>query len=279
MMRGIGVLAALLLVAAAPPPPPESDQIIVQGRTEPMVRSYVEKVVKPQFGHQIARWNAPICVTVSGMADLYANYITQRIAVLAGDLKIPVEAKGCQPTVTIKMTDHADALAKALVETRPKRVGNVNNDTLLPASEIAAIEAPRTIRWLTASETVSNDGKPIGGHGVAYNYIYSPTLIGTSVREDVVAKLVLIDESKLSNVTLSQLADYIAFVVFTTPDLGSDFSGTDSILALFPAGTGTTPAGLTGQDRAFLAALYTTAPDRTAAQQKSAIRSKLKGGK
>ena len=276
MARGTVAIAAFALAAA--PPPPASDPIIVQARTAPMMRSYVDKAVKPEQGHQLARWNKPICLSIMGMADTYAGYIRKHFSVLADDLKVRLLPPGCTTNVFVKMTDRADALAKSLVEAPLKQIGNSNRGTRLPVSEIAAIEAPRTIRWMTSTETVSNDGVPFSDAPFPVNRLYSPSLIGSGVREDVDAELVLIDEAKLANVTLAQLADYIAFVVFTTPDLGADFSGTDSILALYPGGSAGAPARLTGRDRAFLAALYATPADRTAAQQKAAIRTKLRRG-
>jgi len=160
-----------------------------------------------------------------------------------------------------------------MIEARPKEVGNINHDGLLQPSMVAAVEASRTIRWLTASETVSGSGgMPFGGTLRTYD----SSVISTHVRENLVAKTIIIDELRLKDLTLSQLADYIAFVSLGTPDLKTDYSGVDSIMALFSNNAETLrPQGLTDADRHFLRALYKTTTDQAAYMQQSAITEKI----
>ena len=109
--------------------------------------------------------------------------------------------------------------------------------------------------------------------------IYSDSLISPGTREDVVSKTIIIDETTLSNVTLLQLADYIAYVSVTTPDLSTDFSGLDSIMALFASNRAESrPTSLTDADRRFLQALYKTVVDRTAYMEQSAIAEQILKG-
>jgi len=253
----------------------ENQSITVNGQTAPVVRSYVKKIAKPVQGRQISRWNEPICIGINGIGEQYASFIKDRVSVLAQSIKLPVRRPGCHVNLYITLTDHADALAKEMVEARPKMVGNINHNGLLQPSIVTALEAPRTVRWMTASETVSGGGSPFG----TTNMIYSDSLISPGTREDVVSKTIIIDETTLSNVTLLQLADYIAYVSVTTPDLSTDFSGLDSIMALFASNRAESrPTSLTDADRRFLQALYKTVLDRTAYMEQSAIAEQILKG-
>ena len=201
---------------------PQADankSITVNGQSAPVIRNYVKNIARPVQGRQISRWNEPICIGFDGIGDKYASFIKGRILNLAQSIKLPVRDPGCQVNLYITLTDHADALAKAMIEARPKMVGNVNHDGLLQPSIVTALEAPRTVRWMTASETVKSEGSPFG----TANMTYSDSLIRPGTREDVVSKTIIIDETKLKDVTLLQLADYIAYVAVTTPDLSTNF--------------------------------------------------------
>lgn len=262
-------------VAQVAPEAAASQSITVNGQSAPVVRNYVKKIAKPVQGRQISRWNEPICIGIDGISEKYASFINDRVSVLARSIKLPVRRPGCHVNLYITLTDQADALAKALVEARPKIVGNVNHNGLLQPSIVTALEAPRTVRWMTASETVSGAGVPFG----ATNMVYSDSLIRPGTREDVLSKTIIIDETKLSGVTLLQLADYIAYVSVTTPDLSTDFSGLDSIMALFASNPDEPrPTSLTDADRRFLTALYKTIPDRTAYMEQSAIAKQILKG-
>ena len=252
-----------------------NESITVNGQSAPVIRNYVKNIAKPVQGRQISRWNEPICIGFDGIGDKYASFIRGRILDLAKSIKLPVRNPGCHVNLYITLTDHADALAKAMVEARPKMVGNINHDGLLQPSIVTALEAPRTVRWMTASETVSGAGSRFG----TTNMVYSDSLVRPGTREDVVSKTIIIDETKLKDVTLLQLADYIAYVAVTTPDLSTDFSGLDSIMTLFASnGDASRPASLTAADHHFLQALYKTAVDRTPYMEQSAIAEQILKG-
>jgi hypothetical protein len=267
-----GMLASSA-IAQVPVVDSAKDDIVVEGRNGAVLRSYVDRVARPELGHQLARWNAPLCVRYDGLGQQYADYIQARLVRAAREVGVRVAGPGCQTDVLVKLTDEADGLARAFVRMHPRKIGNLTDDSLLPKREAAAIEAPRTVRWLTASATVNRDGVPFQD-GVSK--LYTDSLIRSSIREDIASKIILIDAARLANVSLNQLADYLAFVTLASPDIAADYAGTDSIMAVFAGGDG--PRSMTGQDRAFLDALYKTPADRPATNQKSAIRARIRNG-
>ena len=271
----IGLLASAASAQAptGPAPQPAPDTIVVQGRTSALLHSYVNRVARPPDGHQLARWNAPLCIRYEGLADKFSDYIQARIVQEAKRLRLVVSGKGCPTAVVVKLTDQADGLAKALVDMHPPQVGNVTSNTLFPRAEAEAIEAPHVVRWLTASATVNRDGMPMFD---GTNKLFMDSLINSPTREDVASKIILIDSVRLANVSLKQLADYITFVILASPDIAADFADTDSILALFAGGARPAPPGMTKQDEAFPDALYSSRADRTVNQQKGAIAVRMK---
>ncbi|CAN5526155.1 hypothetical protein BH10PSE14_BH10PSE14_19350 [soil metagenome] len=268
-------LASGSLAQESPTPPIEGDTIVVTGRSGGVTRSYVDRVARPEPGRQLARWNAPLCIKYDGLDEKYAHFIQGRIAETARNIGLKMAGPNCPTAVIVKLTDQADALTSALLHSYPLRLGSVTSGTHPSKRLIAALEAPRTVRWLAASATVNQDGTPI--NAVA-NQVRIDSLIRSATREDMDSKIILIDEVRLVGVSLNQLADYIAFITLASPDAAADFAGTDSIMALF-AGAGPGPARMTGQDLAFLDALYAVPADRAANVQKGAIRARIAKGK
>jgi len=250
------------------------DAIVVTGRSGEVTRSYIERVARPEPGRQLARWSAPLCVRYDGLDEKFSTFIQARITQTADKVRLKMAGPNCPTAVLIKLTDQADQLAKALVHMNPPQLGSVTSGTLPSKRSIRALESPQTVRWITASATVSRDGVPINGGD---NPVWTDSLISSPTREDVHSKIILIDAVRLANVSLNQLADYIAFVTLASPDVAADFAGTDSIMALF-AGGGTGPGRLTQQDLSFLDALYAVPADRPAAVQKRAIRARVSKG-
>jgi hypothetical protein len=259
------------LAQEGPNPSIDGDTIVIAGHSGAVTRSYVDRVARPESGRQLARWNTPLCIKYDGLGEQYSGFIQARIAEIAESIGLKMAGPKCPTAVIVKLTDQADALTKALLHTYPVRLGSVTSGAPPSKRLIKALEAPRTVRWLTASATVNQDGMAINNEG---NKIWIDSLIRSATREDVHSKIILIDEIRLTGVSLNQLADYLAFITLASPDVAANFAGTDSIMALF-AGAGPGPGKMTRQDMAFLSALYAVPADRPAAVQQGAIRARI----
>ena len=245
--------------------------IVVTGRNGTVTRRYLDQVARPEAGRQLARWNEPLCIRYDGVDRKFADFIQARVATIASKISVKLAKPGCSAGALVLLTDHADAVTKVMLNRTPPLVGSQSSANLLTRRAKNAIAAPQTVRWLTGSATVSSDGRPINGRE---NMIWSASLIASPTREDIRSKIIVIDALRLADVKLSQLADYVAFVALASPDVTADFSGTDSIMALF-AGTGTQSARMTRQDLAFLEALYRAPSDRSTSAQRRAIHARL----
>lgn len=271
MRRSACILLTLssgaLAQAARHPTMPPDDAIVVQAPSGAVTRRYLDRVALPEPGRQLARWNVPLCIAYDGLDATVARFIHARITEIAGKIHLKMAGRRCPTAVIVKLTDRADTLARALVHANPLRLGSVTSGRPVSTRVADALKAPRTIRWLTASATVDQDGATID---TGNNRVWIDSLIRSPTREDLHSKIILIDAVRLTDVSLDQLADYIAFVILASPDIAANFADTDSIMALF-AGKAPKPARLTRQDLAFLEALYALPADRPAAVQKGAI--------
>lgn len=259
---------------------PASGDIVVEARRRDAVKAYVQRLTRPGSTRQVARWGRNLCIKYKGMDERFAGVIHARITDLARHTDLRVERENCPATTLIQLDDDADGVARALVHYGRPTFGSVTDQTPRARDEIAAIEQPRTIRWLTTSETINQDGAipdytgaGAGGSPVS-NRLWRSSLIRDATREEVRSKIILIDAARLKGVTLRQFADYLAFITMTMPDIAADYSGTDSIMALF-ADTPDPSARLSNQDTTFVQALYAIPPHRSADAQRAALLTRM----
>lgn len=250
-----------------------NSDIVVQGRTEAQVRSYVDKVAKPSWGRQIARWHKPICLDITGVDQAHGAFIGRDIIGTAKTLGLTVAGKGCLDNLTIIVagSKDADAAAVQIAKKRPRRFGNTYDETAIQAKDIEIMEKPRPVRWFAATYTYSGDGMPmIGGQ----NQQYAPGRIAASTQEQTEEVIVIVDADKITGADWGQLADYLTLISLGTPDMAADYGGTDSILSIFANGANTEagPTGLTSQDRSFLRGLYQSEAARSASVQQADLR-------
>jgi hypothetical protein len=290
MIRQVIVTAAavaLATVASAQTAPPAKDDIVIRADRDKQVESFVRSLAPSKDGRQLARWNGQICVRVVGLWPERAAKIADRIALLARQIDVSYETPPkCTANTIIAFTGQADLFTAKIVDSVPALITDVDSNGLPPRKVVARYLAPRAVRWFSINATTNSDGQRAGragrnGAGLAVDA--SPSSIAASrltarTRENTIATLIVVDESKLGGIKWSQLADYLAMVTFAQPAIDADFAGSDSIMAIFAARDGGTagPAGLTAADTAFLAALYKSAANLSPAQQRGVITDAVK---
>ena len=90
------------------------------------------------------------------------------------------------------------------------------------------------------------------------SYRLKDSHINSSVSEDFVSVVVVVNDAETGQATFGQLADYVAMVALARVDLSADFAGADSILRLFATSHSVMPppSRLSSWDRSFLKTLY-----------------------
>lgn len=284
----LGLFSTLVL---APPqqeqPPAMLPEVVVQGdRVRDAARDFVDRITAPATGRGLARWRGPVCAgTVNLRADV-AQPILDRLGETAARLGIEVGSPGCSPNLVVIFADNGAATATRLVENDPRlfRVGVSGFDRGPQAlRRFQTSEAP--VRWWALSMPVDpvtgerrarapgdvgggsipadlaeSLGCPNGGCSTTDSVLRAAPISRstsasrlTSMTVDAFYKvIVIIDASRLGEVSTTALADYVSMVSFAQVADDADFSGSDTILNLFSYG----PGELTAWDNAYLEALY-----------------------
>lgn len=191
-----------------------------------------------------------------------AQAIADRVSQVALELGLDIGEPGCRANVFIVFADDGAALADAMVEEsrRAFRIGVGGLDRGSAALEEFRT-ADRPVRWWHISLPVNAD---TGARAVRLPGDDSPPIINmfaasrltTQIRDDLKKTMVVVDVSRLADVNLVQLADYLAFVTLVQVDPEAETASYDTILNLFddPAGV----EGLTEWDVSYLTSLYET---------------------
>ncbi len=286
------VLALAAVLAAGPlqdPAPPQAarsapdpdapvalEDVEVTGRPlEAMIRSFVDEVAAPNKGRALARWDDRICIGVANLMTDPAQYIVDRVSTVADDIGLTPGAPGCQPNVIIIASGDPGGLTRRLIDERRRafRLGGAGMDR--GGAALQAFEtSDEPVRWWQVSmPTDTQTGMPgmrIPGEcrdPCGGPMDYAPTIsmnaasrLSTQVVEKIIRTVVVIDIDKISDVSLVQLADYIAMVTLAQIDPDADTSQFASILNVFDEPDAA--AGLTDWDRAYLQGLYASERSR-----------------
>lgn len=294
-------LAAVLLLSGAQQasqrsqaddfPTAELESILVEGRRlEEAARAYAQEVGEPPRGTRLARWNRPVCVSVSNMQPRFAQFMIDRISANALDAGADIGGPGCRPNVIILATTDGPVLAKKLVREaglgfRPAiQHTNLTRDAL---SEFQNAASP--VRWWNVVMPVTADtgdiatvlqGDSVLVEGTVDEYrllrVRDSSRIRSNIRYDMAWTIVIIDMGKTGGAPFGVLADYVSMVSLAQIDPDADLSGQSTVMNLFRS-SGPID-GLSQWDKDYLAALYTAPNDRVSAsqQEKGVIRSMVR---
>lgn len=277
-MIGLLLAASLGLAPQEAPAPTQLPQepvaledVVVTGRPlEQMIRNFVGEVAAPNRDRGLARWRDRICVGVANLKTESAEYIADRVSTVAEDLGVDVGAPGCTPNILIVATANGEELAQSLVGERPRafRMGGTGMDRGGAALRRFQ-EGERPVRWWQMSMPVDSEtgqravripGECTGACTSVSDF--APTLtpfaasrLQTQVIDNLSRGIVILDVSKMpEDVTILQLADFIAMVTLAQIDPEADTSAYASILNVFED-SGAADS-LTSWDLAYLEGLY-----------------------
>ena len=265
------VFALLLTLPQAAPQLPQAataelDAIIVEGRRiEEAARAYIEEVGEPPRGTRLARWNRPVCISMSNMQPRFAQFVIDRIAANALDAGADVGEPGCKPNVIILATTDGPALAENLVKEVGLGFRPAINHTNLSRDALADFQnSDAPVRWWNVTMPVTADTGEVAitlkGDEPRQVTVRDGSRIRSNIRYDMAWTIVIIDMSKTGGVPFGTLADYVSMVSLAQIDPDADLSGQSTVMNLFRS-----PAeidGLSQWDKDYLAALYAAPSDR-----------------
>jgi hypothetical protein len=271
--------------------PPDNDLIIVTG----------ERLTRAQFRERAAafvrgagvarglvpaaRWVQPVCLKVLGLQDEHASIVETAMRGIAAATGVPVARGPCTTNTTVTFTGDAGALVREVARRSPRRLHEV------PAGARAALLDGRApVRWWYLTETRSrhgmasaqqmlnvaggdtggSEGGSSAGTPISVEAIqhYDSSVISTQVGRTLASATVVVDVNAATGQSLEAVSAYAAMVAFAEIR-EADYAPSGSILGLF--GSPGPSDGMTGQDLAFLRALYRIPLDRVAMRHRGML--------
>jgi hypothetical protein len=257
---------------------PKSDalqEVTVSARRielEKRVSKFVYQIAATENGAEgLARWKAPaVCPLVSGLPLKDGEFILERLSEIARTAGVPLADKeNCHPNLYVLVTDQPEELLRGM-EQRNRGFTFGYDDSSYPPTETQAyvvdqfIKTARPVRvWYNSTE------KDIWGNPPSYCKFdgilvrCSPGIAGgshivLSATWVISSAFVIVDQHRLHEVTLGQLADYVAMEGFAKLKPGARLDDAPTILKLFDGAPQAAPAAMTQWDQTFLKSLYST---------------------
>lgn len=244
--------------------------VTVTGRPlEQLIHDFVTEVAEPNRGRGLARWESRICVGVVNLRAEVGEYLADRISTVAEDMGLTAGEPGCTPNLVVVATGDGSALAREMVDRRHRafRIGGSGMDRGGTAlNDFVATDRP--IRWWQVAIPIDSasgaiavriPGQCSGACSSPLQYapiirVNSASRIHTQIVDRLLRTLVVVDIDEVADLSILQLADYIAMVSLAQIDPTADTSSYASILNVFqdPGGA----EHLTDWDLAYLDGLY-----------------------
>ncbi|MGD9981983.1 MAG: hypothetical protein AB7H66_08975 [Hyphomonadaceae bacterium] len=260
-------LCIMAVPAAAQAPQSDEDIVVVAERLREMVREFVGEVaVAPSSERQMARWDRKICPLVAGLPARQMQYMADRIAQRAHQVRLEPEGAGCKANILIFVTPDASRFAEGIVDEYRELVAyySTNGVSTLgrgPLEDFTTSSAP--VRWWHVNQTVSADGQQLaddtgnGGMRVVRSG-QPPGRLRRGTRQDFLRVLIIVDARQAQGLQFQALADYVAMVSLAQLDPAGETTDIPSILNLFNDNQSGRPAqaAMTEWDEAYLDGLY-----------------------
>jgi len=260
--------AAAQTGAPAPPseaPPPASQTTTVEGvvvtaAPKETISEFVRSIAEETRSGRIARWNKKICPATLGLQTRYAQYLNDRLGLIARDVGIRVSEPGCRPDILIIVTADVPTLLGELEREHSevfavRRWSDERTSSGGSQSFEDFMQTPRPVRWWHVSEEVPADGQPwMPGRQVRVQ----PSRVRSSMRDDFNHVIIIVDAQKAQGVSYQALSDYVAMVALAQLNPNTSTVAVPTVLNLFnDRDAGKTPVdGVTDWDRAYLKSLY-----------------------
>ena len=274
----LGIAPLLFGIAAADPPPtaeplqpPASESgksdletvtISAQQRQElieQQISKFVSSITLSARDESLARWWVPICPLVAGMSREGGEFVLARLSEVAREAGAPLAPEKCAPNFLVILTSEPDLLLKKFWARYPR----LFNDERGIGGIHHFVNTHRPVRvWYNAT---SGCVDPQTSYAVDGGKTYPSCTQGgsrltwESVRKITLA-IVVADTGLVKDLSVGQLADYIAMVGMAQIRESAKPGDAPTILRLFSESGAARPVGLSRWDQAFLKSLYATDP-------------------
>jgi hypothetical protein len=256
---------------------------------EKRVSQFVNQITTSENGDEgLARWQVPpVCPLVSGLPRQDGEFILARLSEIAHAAGVPLGDEHCHPNLYILVTPGPEDLLKGMEKRNRQYTFGYDPSlrTETPPSVVDEfIKTPRAVRvWYNSNE------KDAWGQALSYCPAIEIALISCRTDSEchpphfdtsrvyecgrgtaggthltfnnmwwLSRVFVIVDQKRLHDVKLGQLADYVAMTGFAKLKPDARLGDAPTILTLFNAAPQAAPIGMTDWDQTFLKSLYAT---------------------
>lgn len=229
---------------------------------------FVSSEVLQVPGESIMRWNKPICPLVVGMPRMFDDYIQDRISEIARTANAPVGGKECTTDFYVIATYELEPVLKKLRVQVPARYDTRNGlgrflHSQDPVRVLFNSKLHCRVNSMDGGKSADMMAFFLGGGGAQVDTT-SPYFCGGggsrlsySAVNSIQSALIVVDMSRMKEVTTRELADYVAMIGLADIRPNAGAGNVPTILGLFqhpqhPA------QGLSAWDRALLYSIYNT---------------------
>jgi hypothetical protein len=265
-----GFLSLLAAVALAEPQakPPEQQStelntITVEAERdratlERRVNIFVSGITVAPYQQSLARWKkeTPICPQVAGLPYLDGEYLLTRFSEIAAAAGASLAPDVCRSNLHILVSSVPDELIAEWSKRNPWMFGTAGG---IKIRQFLHSTAPVRVWYNTSffsadgkSCRVYNEGMPMCEQNGQISQI--PL---ASVR-DLTSVIVLLDARQIKDISMGQLAAYVAMVGLAEIRIDAKLGDGPTILHLFTDPTNVPALGMSPWDAAYLKALYHT---------------------
>jgi hypothetical protein len=261
------------------------------------VQSYAT-APNPELG-QIARWHAPVCVQIEGLAQAaQSSQIKARIESVAQAVGVQAARPGCQANVEIVFTDNPQHTLDDLAKRREDLLGYYHRRD---RDRLKAVSRPIQAWYKTATLSHHADAgldfpgfdqdsgagstvNPAGAVRTDDPEVGLPNGCGDSPRftkclsSQFSNVFIVVDSRALQGKSLGQVGEYLVMLALSQPKPQDSCSPLPSILDLTAKGGCSSRDGLDGltpADAAWLTALYATDSQARGDSQRSDIAARM----
>jgi hypothetical protein len=303
-----GILAFLSFPAAAqdvPSAPPmhlESVTVTATKASEAAIDDFIAARAAPtRIAGKLARWNKTICPETRGLGATYASFITRRIREVAKVVGAPVDGSAsCKTNIEIVFTTTPQELLDSVRTEHPTYIGYYDNQA--QAKNLATVTHAVQSWYTTATADLTGNPQVDSGQsgGMSFTATQDTTTapgglslapsmqtynmpsasarsvtgsrLGDGLSSEFFHVLIVAEPAKLLDHQVGTLADYIAVLALSQPDVADSCQVLPSITSLLAPDCATTASTITDGDLSYLRGLYKMSASRSLQVQRSEIR-------
>ena len=248
--------------------------VVVEGRRlRSVVQNFVGEVAAPATGDRgPARWNSSVCIGVVNLRPDVAQYIVDRTSDVARELGLTAGEPGCTANVLIIAAADGRAVADGIVEARRRAFspgGSGMTRSFRELERFRTSEAP--VRWWHVSGPVDSESGQLAtrlpGYDAPRIAVSRASRIRSDIRDDMFKAIIVVDMTRVTSLSWTQLADYCALIALAQVDPVANVATFDTILNVF---ADPSIPGLTAWDMDYLHALYRIEQNRVGANARGA---------